>query len=144
EPDETFFVNITNVSGATVTDGQGSATIQNDDLPALSVNDVSLLEGDTGTTTFSFTVSLSAPAPATVTFDIATQDGTATTADNDYTARSLAAQTIAAGASSYIFDVTVNGDTIVEPNQTFSVNVSNVSGATVSKGQGIGTIQNDD
>src|SRR5207248_2751634 len=127
-----------------VTDGQGVGTIQNDDLPALSVNDISLLEGDAGTKTFTFTISLSAPAPATVTFDIATQDGTATTADNDYVQRSLTAQTIAAGANSYTYDVTVNGDTVIEPNQNFSVNVSNASGATILDGQGTGTIQNDD
>jgi len=145
EPNETFFVNVTNVSGATVTDGQGTGTIQNDDLPALTVNDVSQNEGNSGTTTFSFTVSLSTVAPAGgVTFDIATQDDSATTANNDYVARTLTAQTIPAGSSTYTFDVTVNGDTAVEPNESFFVNVTNVSGATVADGQGVGTIQNDD
>jgi hypothetical protein len=144
EPDETFFVNVTNVTGATVTKGQGVGTISNDDLPSLSINDVSKNEGNTGTTTFTFTVSLSAPAPAPVTFDIATQDNTATVTDNDYVAKSLTAQTIPAGSQTYSFDVTVNGDTNIEPNETFFVNVTNVSGATITKGQGIGTIQNDD
>ena len=70
--------------------------------PSLSINDVSLAEGDSGTTAFDFTVSLSAIAgPGGVTFDIATSDGTATVADNDYTARSLTGQTIPAGSSSY-------------------------------------------
>jgi hypothetical protein len=144
EPDEPFFVNVTNVSGTLVTDGQGLGTIQNDDLPTLSVNDASAHEGNSGTTTFTFTVSLSAPAPATVTFDIATQDNSATIADNDYVARSLSSQTIAAGNTTYTFDVTVNGDLNVEPNETFFVNVTHVSGATVLNGQGAGTIQNDD
>ncbi|HEX5702834.1 MAG TPA: Calx-beta domain-containing protein [Pyrinomonadaceae bacterium] len=149
EPDETFFVNITNVLGATVSDGQGLGTIQHDDLPTLSINDVSQAETNSGTTTFTFTVSLSAPAPATVSFDIATADGTAqddnpATEDNDYQLRSLTAQTIAQGGSSYTFDVTVNGDTADEGVETFFVNVSNVSGATVLDGQGLGTIQNDD
>ena len=85
EPDETFFVNVTNASGATITDGQGVGTIQNDDLPTLSIDDVSASEGDSGTKTFTFHVTLSAPAPA-VTFDIATADGTATVANNDYVA----------------------------------------------------------
>src|SRR4029434_2975363 len=44
----------------------------------------------------------------------------------------------------YSFDVTVNGDTNFEPNETFFVNVTNVSGATVLDGQGLGTITNDD
>jgi hypothetical protein len=144
EPDETFFVNVSNAVGANVSDGQGIGTIQNDDLPALSVTDVSLLEGDAGTKLFSFTVNLSTAAPAPVTFDIATQDGTATVTDNDYVARSLIGQTIGTGLSSYTFDVTVNGDTNIEPNETFLVNVTNVSGATVTDSQGQGTIQNDD
>jgi hypothetical protein len=145
EPDETFFVNVTNVTGANVTKGQGVGTISNDDFPTLSINDVSKNEGNSGTTTFTFTVSLSAPAQTGgVTFDIATQDNTATVADNDYVARSLTAQTIPAGQQTYTFDVTVNGDTNIEPNETFFVNVTNVTGATIAKGQGVGTIQNDD
>ncbi|HEV7475948.1 MAG TPA: lamin tail domain-containing protein, partial [Pyrinomonadaceae bacterium] len=144
ENDETFFVNVTNASGATITDGQGLGTIQNDDLPGLSINDVSLSESDAGTKVFTFMVSLAAPAPATVTFDIATQDSSATVADNDYVARALTSQTIAAGSSTYIFDVIVNGDAMIEPNETFFVNVTNVSGAIPTDGQGLGTIQNDD
>lgn len=113
----------------------------------LSINDVSLAEGNSGTTTFTFTVSLSAPAPAGgVTFNIATQDGTATVADNDYVARSLIGQGISAGNTTYTFDVTVNGDASVEPNETFFVNVTSVvgTGVTVADGQGAGTITNDD
>ena len=113
--------------------------------PNLSINDVTLAEGNSGTTTFSFTVSLSSPAGAGgVTFDIATADGTATTADNDYVGKSLTSQTISSGNSSYTFDVTVNGDTAAEANQSFFVNVTNVTGATVTDGQGQGTINNDD
>src|SRR5882724_5369507 len=113
--------------------------------PNLSINDVSQAEGNAGTTTFTFTVSLSAPALAGgVTFDIATQDNTATTADSDYVARSLTGQTILQGNQNYSFDVTVNGDTSTEPNETFFVNVTNVTGATVTDGQGLGTINNDD
>lgn len=114
--------------------------------PTLSINDVALSEGDAGPSTFQFTVSLSAPAAANVTFDIATADNTATTADGDYVGNSLTSQTILAGNSVYTFDVTVNGDTTVEPNETFFVNVSNVSGGgvVVIDGQGLGTITNDD
>ncbi len=76
-------------------------------------------------------VSLSAAAPTGgVTFDIATADNSATVADNDYVTRSLTSQTIAAGNDTYTFDVTVNGDTTVETNETFYVNVTNVTGAT--------------
>ncbi|HEY3569843.1 MAG TPA: ExeM/NucH family extracellular endonuclease [Thermoanaerobaculia bacterium] len=145
ETNETFFVNVTNVTGATVTDGQGQGTIVNDDAaPNLTINDVTLNEGDSGTTTFTFTVSLSAPAPAGgVTFDIATADGTATQ-PGDYTQKTLTSQTIPAGSSTYTFDVLVNGDTTPETDETFFVNVTNVTNAIVTDGQGLGTIVNDD
>jgi hypothetical protein len=144
ESDENFLVNVSNVTGANVSDGQGQGTIQNDDFPTLSVNDVSAAEGDAGTKTFTFTVALSDPAPVPVTFDIATQDQTANAAGNDYVSRSLLNQTIASGQQTYQFDVTVNGDVDIEPNETFVVNVTNVTNATVSDGQGQGLIQNDD
>jgi predicted extracellular nuclease len=111
----------------------------------LSINDVSVLEGNTGTTTATFTVTLTSPAPTGgVTFDIATSDGTATVADNDYVARSLTGQAIPAGSTTYTFTVTINGDTTAEPDETFLVNVTNVVGASVTDGQGVGTITNDD
>lgn len=113
--------------------------------PSLSINDVTVTEGNAGTVTAQFTVSLSAPAGSGgVQFDIATADGSATVADGDYLSRALTAQTIAAGASSYTFDVTVQGDSATEAHETFSVQISNVSGATLGDGQGIGTILSDD
>jgi uncharacterized protein len=113
--------------------------------PNLSINDVTIVEGNAGTTTATFTVSLSAPAPAGgVTFDIATANNTATTANNDYVAKSLTTQTIPAGSSTYSFDVLVNGDTTLEPNESYFVNITNVVGATVLDGQGSGGITNDD
>ena len=145
EPNETFFVNVTNITGATAGDTQGLGTITNDDSPPdLTINNVTLSEGNAGTTTFSFQVSLSAPAPpGGVTFDIATAADTAT-AGTDYTTKSLTAQTIPAGNSTYTFDVLVNGDAVFEGNETFFVNVTNVTGANVVDGQGLGTINNDD
>jgi len=111
----------------------------------LSINDVAVTEGNSGTTLATFTVSLSGPAPVGgVTFDIATQDNNATIANNDYVARSLTGQSIAAGNSTYSFSVTVNGDTTVEANETFFVNITNVVGVGVNDGQGVGTINNDD
>lgn len=114
--------------------------------PALSISDVTQAEGDAGTTTFTFNVTLTVAAGGGgVTFDIATQDNTATDANNDYEPNSLTAQTIESGSTGpYQFNVTVNGDAAVEANETFFVNVTNVVGATVSDGQGLGTITNDD
>ncbi len=112
--------------------------------PTISINNVSVLEGNSGTTTATFTVSLSAAGTGDVTFDIATADGTATVANNDYVARSLPGQTITAGNTTYTFAVTINGDTTVEPNETFFVNVTNVMGVTPTSVQGTGTIVNDE
>ncbi|HEV7350551.1 ExeM/NucH family extracellular endonuclease [Telluribacter sp.] len=121
-----------------------SATCATSTTPALSINDISLNEGNSGTVNFNFIVSLSSPAPAGgVTFDIATTDGTATSA-NDYVSQTLTGQTIPAGSSTYTFTVQVIGDVTAEPNETFLVSVINVTGATVSDGQGQGTIVNDD
>ncbi|MBI3421543.1 MAG: ExeM/NucH family extracellular endonuclease [Acidobacteria bacterium] len=145
ETNETFFVNVTNATGATVTDGQGQGTIVNDDAaPNLTINDVSLNEGNAGTTSFTFTVSLSAPAPAGgVTFDIATADGTAL-APGDYTALLPTGQMIPAGSSTFTFTVLVNGDTTSELDETFFVNVTNITNAIGTDTQGQGTIVNDD
>ncbi|MGN6519541.1 MAG: ExeM/NucH family extracellular endonuclease [Dokdonella sp.] len=144
EPNETFFVNVTNVTGATVTDGQGQGTIVDNDAPHLSIADVSHNEGNAGTTSYVFTVSLTQPAGAGgVTFDIATADGSAT-APSDYTQKALAGQTIPAGSTTYAFTVLVNGDTTSEPDESFNVNVSNVVNASVDDAQAVGTIVNDD
>ena len=116
---------------------------------SLGINDVSQDEGNSGQTAFTFTVSLSSSTHGGVTFDIATADGTAqddnpTTEDNDYQANSSTGVTIPNGSQSAQFTVQVNGDTTGEPNETFFVNVTNVVGATVTDGQGQGTIVNDD
>lgn len=145
EPDETVTLTVAAGTGYTVgAPASATGTILNDDLPNLTINDVTASEGNAGTTSFTFTVSLNAPAGAGgVTFDIATADGTAT-AGSDYVANSLTGQTIAAGSSTYTFTVLVNGDALNEPGETFFVNVTNVINAVVTDGQGVGTIANDD
>ncbi len=113
-------------------------------LPNLTITDVSGNEGNAGTTSFDFTVNFSSPAGAGgVTFDIATQDDTATS-PGDFTAVALTSQTIPAGSSSYSFSVLVNGDIGNEADETFWANVTNVTGAAVVDAQGTGTILNDD
>jgi PKD repeat protein len=152
EPDETFKVNLSNVTGATVADAQAIGTIRNDDggggggggTPSLSIDDVAVTEGNSGTKLMVFTISLSAAAPGNVSYNIATSNGTATTGNNDYVASSLSNQVISAGQTSKTFSVTINGDTAVESNERVRVNVSGVVGATVADGLGIGTITNDD
>jgi len=149
EPTETAALSISNASaGITLgtTTSQNISITDNDSAPIppnLSINDVSQNEGNSGTTNFVFTVSLDAVAPTGgVSFNIATADVTAT-AGSDYVTQSTS-QTIPAGSTSATFTVAVNGDTTVESNETFSVNVTGVNGATASDAQGTGTITNDD
>jgi hypothetical protein len=144
EPDENFFVNLSNPTNATIADGQGEGTILNDDpQPTISIDDTAVEEGNFGVTPAQFTASLSNPSFQTITVDFATADGTATTADGDYVAN---AGTIAfsPGDTSGNVSVSVNGDTNVEPDENFFVNLSNPTNATIADGQGEGTILNDD
>src|SRR5262245_22427032 len=146
DPDHTGADHGLSIDDFSVTPQGGAPT------PTLNINDVTLAEGDLpGTTTFSFAVTLSAPAgPGGVTFDIATADGTAEDGnpggeDNDYVAQSLTGQSISAGSTGpYNSSVTVNRDTTPEPNETFFVNVTNITGANAGDTQGQGTINNDD
>jgi len=85
EPDETFFVNLSNPSGATIADGQGLAIIQNDDSATLSIDDASIIEGDSPAKNATFTVTLSNPSSQAVTVQYTTSDDTAQ-ATSDYTA----------------------------------------------------------
>ena len=143
EPDETFTVDLTNPVNATISDAQGLGTIQNDDTTTILITDVSLAEGNAGTTNFVFTVTLSAPSATPVSVDYATADGTAT-APSDYTAIPTSTLNFPALSTSQQITVGVAGDGLVEPNETFFVNLSNPSGATLGDTQGQGTITNDD
>ena len=113
-------------------------------LPFLSIDDVTQAETNGGGTTFIFTVSINQAVGYDITFDIDTADDTATIADGDYDVISGDSGTIAIGSTSTTIEVDVNGDTKIELDETFFVNLSNVVGASVSDGQGTGTIENDD
>ena len=146
EPNETFAVNLSAVSGATLADASGQGTIVNDDiappvLPTLSIADVAVTEGNAATTA-TFTVTLSAAAASAVTVNYATADGTAT-AGSDYTIAS-GVLSFAAGEISKTVTVAIVGDTLVEPDETFTVNLSGASGATFADASAQGTITNDD
>ncbi|MBL0914290.1 MAG: hypothetical protein IBJ13_01860, partial [Sphingopyxis sp.] len=145
EPDETAIITLAAGAGYTVgTPAAATGTILNDDLPGISVGNVSVAEGDAGTTNAVFTISLTAPAGASgVTFDIGTFNWSAM-AGQDYVANSQTGVTIPAGQTSATFTVLVNGDMLNEPDEGFFVRISNVTGAFVNGSQAIGTIVNDD
>jgi hypothetical protein len=144
ENNESFSVTINSVSGATLGNAVATGTITNDDaMPSLSVDSVQHLEGDSGTTTYHFTVTLSQASGLLTSVDWATADGTATVAGADYPS-TTGGLTFAPGVTSQSFDVLVNGDTVQESDETFSVELANAVSATIATGTGIGTITNDD
>ncbi|HEX6184662.1 MAG TPA: Calx-beta domain-containing protein [Pyrinomonadaceae bacterium] len=145
EANETFFVNLTSAVNATISDAQGVGTITDDDgAPSLSIGDVTVTEGNAGTTNATFTVSLLPASGQTVTVNYATADGTATTANSDYAAVSSTQITFDPGQTSKTVNVNVNGDTTPEAHETFLVNLTSPSNATISDNQAQGTINNDD
>src|SRR5262249_10589119 len=110
---------------------------------SVSINDVTISEGNSGTQVATFTVTRSG-GTAAFAVNFATSDGTATVADNDYVAASGTLQ-FGANENTKTISVTINGDTKVEANETFNVLLSNATnGATISDNQGVGTITNDD
>lgn len=143
EADETINVNLTAPVGAQITDTQGRITLTDDDAtPSVSVSDVSISEGQSGTKNVTFVVSLSALSGRTVTVNYATANGSAT-AGSDYVAKS-GVVTINAGSISQNVSITINGDTLAEVNETILLNLSNPSNATIADSQGVGTLQDDD
>jgi parallel beta-helix repeat protein len=149
EGDEYFYVQIYSYTVST-TKYYGIGTIKNDDAgPTLSINDVSLTEGDSGTRDATFTVTLSQPWPgAYLNIAYSTKDGTAR-AGSDYQARS-GSVTIGGGQTWASFSVPVIGDKQPEGDEVFAVQIS-VSGSccvggtpSITKPVGQATILNDD
>jgi parallel beta-helix repeat protein len=146
EPDETLTLKLSNPQGATfVIQSQGTGTIKNNDpQPTITVSDIEAGEGNSGTTPFSFAMSLSNPSYQPITVEYATADGTAT-AGSDYQA-AKATFTFQPGQpfQNVPLIVNVNGDTAIEPRETFFLNLSNPVNATIAKAQGVAAISNDD
>lgn len=147
EGDETFSVNLSGAANATISDANGAGLIRNDDaavvLPAVSVAEASVTEGNSGVAAMNFTVSLSAAAGSTVTVNYATIDGTATVADSDYSAAN-GTLSFAPGVTSRSVAVNVNGDTRSEGTEVLALRLSSPSGATLGTSEALGTIACDD
>jgi uncharacterized repeat protein (TIGR01451 family) len=110
--------------------------------PTIAINDVTLYEGNSGTTNAVFTVTVSPPPalPVSVTYD--TSDGSAL-APGDYISTN-GVLNFAPGETNKSIVVRVVGDTLYELNETFSINLSSPSNATFLDNLGVGTILNDD
>ncbi len=147
ESTETFFVNLSGATNlASIIDGQGIGTITNDDSAAIaglvSINDVTIAEGNAGTQIMTFTVTRSG-GTAAFAVNYATANNSALTG-SDYITTS-GTLSFGSGVNTQFVSVTINGDMTVETDETFFVNLSGATnGAAVTDGQGVGTITNDD
>ena len=112
------------------------------DLPVISLSNKSINEGDASTIDMAFTVSLNKASNVDVDVAYTTANGTAT-AGSDYQAAS-GTLTIPAGSTSAVITVSLNGDTDVEPDETFTLTLANPTGATLGVANATGTIVNDD
>ena len=136
EETEAFTVQLSAPSGATVADGTGTGTItDNDEAPTITIGDARVTEGGTA----EFTVTLSSAATGAVTVSYATVDGTAT-AGADYTTTSGMLTFEVNGDRTQRVEVPTLEDDEAEETETFTVQLSSPSGATVADGTGTGTI----
>jgi hypothetical protein len=143
EVDETIYVNLTNPAGLVLSDTQAIVTIADDDEPPeIRVADVSVVEGNSGVRNLAFVLTLSAASNKTISVPYATANGTAT-AGSDYVAKS-GTLLFYPGAKTQTINVTVNGDTAVEPAETVLLNLGTPTNGTLFNSQGIGTIIDDD
>ena len=143
EADETFTVRLSSPNGATIEDGTGDGTITNDDSPPrLSIEDVTVEEGDRAR----FVVTLSAQSSLEVTVRYETQNDTqddSAIAGSDYTATD-GTLTFRPGDERKTIDVSTREDQAKEPEERFTVELSEAEGATIDRGTGTGTITDDD
>jgi hypothetical protein len=127
-------------------------TIQdNDAAPFFAISDVSLAEGNSGTTDFVFTVTKSGPTELTSAVNYATANGIVSPATGggacgaalDYEGTS-GTLTFAPADTSLNVTVKICGDTLGEPAENFVLNLFGATNAVISDGQGAGAINNDD
>ncbi|MGB5329072.1 MAG: PQQ-dependent sugar dehydrogenase [Gammaproteobacteria bacterium] len=111
-------------------------------LPSISIHNVSISEGDSGTVTMVFTASLSDSSSSIVSVDYATSDGSAT-AGVDYQATNGSLQ-FSAGTIDQTINVIIEGDTEIEANETLVVTLSAPVNATISQANATGIITTDD
>ena len=111
--------------------------------PTLSIDDVQLAEGDSGSSNLVFTVTRNGDTSGTSSVDFATADGTATSG-SDYAAIPTTTLNFGNNDTSKAITVQINGDTDFEADETFFVNLLNPTNATLTDAQGLGTIANDD
>lgn len=149
ENDETFTITLSNPSSGTDLGSvfSATATIINDDIPVVTISPTSsssITEGNSGSQQLSFNVNLANASTSKVTLSYDTANGTAT-AGSDYTATSGTID-FAPGETRKTISVPILGDTTIEGDETFTLKLSNPSGALPagSIASATATIVNDD
>ena len=136
ELNETFVLNLSNATNATIAVSQGIATIiDNEPAASFRVNNASVIEGDGGTTTLTFTVTLTPGSWQTATVNFATVNGTAS-APGDYASAPARCATL--GVTTQTVAVTFNPDTANESNERLFISLSGAVNATIADGSGVG------
>ncbi len=139
EGNEQFTMNLSSPSNAGISRGQGFGIIYNNDVtPNITINDVSVTEGDSGSQNATFTVNLSNPSNINVTVNYSTANDSAGDG-SDYSGVS-GTLTFTPGQTSQTINVPVLGDTLDEDDERFFVNLSGAANGNITDSQGIGTI----
>lgn len=148
ELDETYTVELTNATGATLGDASGTGTITDDDepppaAPALSIGDATKTEGDSGRSDVVVPITLDKAASETVYATWRTEDGTAHE-PADYLGGRTSTVVFPPGATTRNVRIPIRGDLDQEADETFTAELSDVAGATVADGTATITIDDDD
>ncbi|WP_185955243.1 Calx-beta domain-containing protein [Solitalea koreensis] len=114
-----------------------------DAAPSLTIDDITVAEGNSGTQILSFTVTKIGNTSTDANVDFVTLIGTATTVDNDFVSNS-GTITFSPSETTKTINIIVNGDTKYENDETFSVRLQSASYARIAKATGLATIINDD
>ena len=145
EPDQTIEIELAGATNAAISTAAGTGTItDDDDAPSLTINDASVTEGDTGSTTMYFLVNPDGLSEKTITVNYADAGTGSATSGTDYTAVSAGRLTFVPGNVSLTVAVTITGDTIPESDETIEIELTGATNASIAAATATGTITNDD
>jgi hypothetical protein len=139
EPNETFQLNLSKPRNAILKDRRGIGTIRDNDFAQLSIKDTQITEGDSGKKQAKFTVALNQKINQRVQVNYATSDITAKEG-SDYQ-KTQGKLTFKPGQTRKTITVPILGDTLLEDDETFTVNLSKPKNAKLGDKRAIGTIK---
>lgn len=143
EAHEHVLIGMDNPVGVAIDGDTTSGVILDDDRPVMSIGDVTMDEGDTGSQLFEFPVTLSHPSTVDV-YAFATPVAGTATADSDFWGTTPLLVEIPAGSTQTTVSILVQGDADLEPDETFTVELADLAYADLGDGTAVGTIVDDD